>query len=375
MAFTVFNTAPFRADSVGSFLRPEELVNARKLHKHGLLDAAGLKQVEDKCIRDLVAKQIAHGLKGFTDGEFRRSWWHLDFLWALNGVESASATAGYTFVGIETRPETALLVGKLSGENHAFVEHFKFVKSLEQDGTQARQTIPSPAQTLSILLNPRNKDQSLPVWRDFYANEEELAEAVAAAYRQVYSDLYDAGCRCVQIDDCALPLLCDAQKVEKWGLDVKHLSELYVYTNNASLRDKQSDLTVTTHFCRGNYRSHFASNGAYDAIANSAFATENVDGFYLEYDDARSGSFEALKFIPKDKRVVLGIVSSKLVELEDLQELEARVKDAANFFPLENLCVSPQCGFASTEEGNALTEAQQWAKIDLVVELAHRIWG
>lgn len=372
MAFT---TAPFHADCVGSFLRPEKLVNARKLNKRGLLDAAELKLVEDECIRDLVAKQIQHGLRGFTDGEFRRSWWHLDFLWALNGVASASASAGYTFVGIETRPETALLVGKLSGENHAFVEHFKFVKSLEQDGTQARQTVPAPAQTLAILLNPRNADQKLPTWRDFYHSEEELAEAVAAAYRQVYSDLYDAGCRCIQIDDCALPILCDATKVVKWGLDVQRLAELYVYTNNASLRDKPVDLTVTTHLCRGNYRSHYATGGAYDTIAPSAFAHENVDGFYLEYDDERSGSFEALKFIPKDKRVVLGIVTSKRPELEDLGALEARVRKAAAYFPLENLCVSPQCGFASTEEGNALTEEQQWAKIDLVVELAQRIWG
>ena len=187
-------------------------------------------------------------------------------------MASASASAGYTFVGIETRPETALLVGKLSGENHAFVEHFKFVKSLEQDGTQARQTVPAPAQTLAILLNPRNADKKLPTWRDFYDTEEELAEAVAAAYRQVYSDLYDAGCRCIQIDDCALPILCDATKVIKWDLDVHRLSELYVYTNNASLRDKPSDLTVTTHLCRGNYRSHYASNGSYDTIAPSAFA-------------------------------------------------------------------------------------------------------
>ena len=172
-----------------------------------------------------------------------------------------------------------------------------------------------------------------------------------------------------------MPILCDATKVIKWDLDVHRLSELYVYTNNASLRDKPVDLTVTTHLCRGNYRSHYATGGAYDTIAPSAFAHENVDGFYLEYDDARSGSFEALKFIPKDKRVVLGIVTSKRPELEDLDALEARVRKAAEYFPLEHLCVSPQCGFASTEEGNALTEEQQWAKIDLVVELAERIWG
>ena len=375
MAYTISVNAPFRADVVGSFLRPEKLKNARNLHRQGLLDDAGLKQVEDECIHDLIMQQIKHGLRGITDGEFRRSFWHQDFFWGLGGIEKVTGASGYKFAGIETRNETSGIRGKITGNNHPFVEHFKFVKSLEQDGTQARQTVPSPAQTLAILLNPRNADKKLPTWRDFYDTEEDLAEAVAAAYRQVYSDLYDAGCRCIQIDDCALPILCDATKVIKWDLDVHRLSELYVYTNNASLRDKPVDLTVTTHLCRGNYRSHYATGGAYDTIAPSAFAHENVDGFYLEYDDARSGSFEALKFIPKDKRVVLGIVTSKRPELEDLDALEARVRKAAEYFPLEHLCVSPQCGFASTEEGNALTEEQQWAKIDLVVELAERIWG
>ena len=376
MAFTVCDRAPFRADVVGSFLRPDKLKNARNLHRQGLLDAAGLKAVEDECITDLINQQIQHGLRGITDGEFRRSWWQLDFIWGLGGVKRVVTKKGRHFVGIETRAENAALEGKLSGKNHPFVEHFKFVKQFEAQGIglQARQTIPSPAQTLSILLDVRGVDESSS-WRDVYASEEALAEDVAAAYRQIYSDLYAAGCRCIQIDDCALTLLCDAQKVAQWGLNAQHLAELYVHTNNASLSGKQSDLTVTTHLCRGNYRSHFADQGAYDAIAPSAFAKENVDGFYLEYDDERSGSFEALQFIPHDKRVVLGIVTSKKPELEKLQDLEARVHEAAKFFPLDNLCVSPQCGFASTEEGNELTEAQQWAKVDLVVELAQRIWG
>ena len=221
----------------------------------------------------------------------------------------------------------------------------------------------------------RDGGTSASTWRDFYASEEDLAEALGAAYREVFADLYAAGCRSIQIDDCAWAALLDPDLVAKNKLNVARLSELYLLANNACLKDKPSDLTICTHFCRGNYRSHFFSKGSYDGVTTTLFAKENVDGFYLEYDDERSGSFEALKAIPHDKQVVLGIVTSKRPELEDLKALEARVRQAAEYFPLDNLCVSPQCGFASTEEGNALTFEQQWAKVDLVVELAHRIWG
>ena len=377
MSFTVRTTAPFRADVVGSYLRPEKLKNARNLHRQGLLDDAGLKQVEDECIRDLIAQQIKHGLRGITDGEFRRSWWHLDFMWGLGGIKRVETKEGFHFVGIDTRAETAALEGQLSGHNHPFVEHFKFVKQFEQDGygLQARQTVPAPAQTLSNLLKVRDAGTSASTWRDFYASEEDLAEALGAAYREVFADLYAAGCRSIQIDDCAWAALLDPDLVAKNKLDVARLSELYLLANNACLKDKPSDLTICTHFCRGNYRSHFFSKGSYDGVTATLFAKENVDGFYLEYDDERSGSFEALKAIPHDKQVVLGIVTSKRPELEDLKALEARVRQAAEYFPLDNLCVSPQCGFASTEEGNALTFEQQWAKVDLVVELSRRIWG
>ena len=377
MSFTVRTTAPFRADVVGSYLRPEKLKNARNLHRQGLLDDTGLKQVEDECIRDLIAQQIKHGLRGITDGEFRRSWWHLDFMWGLGGIKRVETKEGFHFVGIDTRAETAALEGQLSGHNHPFVEHFKFVKQFEQDGygLQARQTVPAPAQTLSNLLKVRDAGTSASTWRDFYASEEDLAEALGAAYREVFADLYAAGCRSIQIDDCAWAALLDPDLVAKNKLDVARLSELYLLANNACLKDKPSDLTICTHFCRGNYRSHFFSKGSYDGVTTTLFAKENVDGFYLEYDDERSGSFEALKAIPHDKQVVLGIVTSKRPELEDLKALEARVRQAAEYFPLDNLCVSPQCGFASTEEGNALTFEQQWAKVDLVVELARRIWG
>lgn len=377
MSYPVCETAPFRADVVGSYLRPAKLHNARNLHRQGLLDAAGLKQVEDECIRDLIGKQIQHGLRGITDGEFRRSWWHLDFMWGLGGIKRVETKEGFRFVGINTRAETAALEGKLSGHHHPFVEHFKFVKQFESQGygLQARQTVPAPAQTLSNLLKVRDGDGSNAAWREIYSSEEELAEALGAAYREVFAELYAAGCRSIQIDDCTWPSLCDRAIVEKNHINVERMAELYLLANNACLQDKPQDLTICTHICRGNYRSHYFSSGSYDQVARTLFAQEQVDGFYLEYDDERSGSFEALKAIPQDKRVVLGVVTSKRPELEDLKALEARVREAAQYFPLENLCVSPQCGFASTEEGNELTEAEQWAKVDLVVALSQRIWG
>ena len=376
MAFSILEHAPFRADVVGSFLRPDKLKNARNLYRQGLLDSAGLKAVEDECITDLIGKQIKHGLRGITDGEFRRSWWHLDFMWGLGGIKRVDTKEGFHFVGMDTRAETAAIEGKLSGQNHPFVEHFKFVKQFESKGygLQARQTVPAPAQTLSNLLKVRGGDETSS-WRDFYSSEEELAEALGAAYREVFKDLYAAGCRSIQIDDCAWASLCDPDLVAKNNINVARLSELYLLANNSCLKDKPEDLTICTHYCRGNYRSHYFGKGGYDAVADTLFAKENVDGFYLEYDDDRSGSFEALKKVPENKKVVLGIVTSKKPDLENLKALEERVHEAAKYFPLDNLCVSPQCGFASTEEGNELTEKQQWDKVDLVVELAKAVWG
>lgn len=376
MAFTIPQNAPFRADIVGSFLRPDKLKNARNLHRQGLLDDAGLKQVEDECITDLISKQIRHGLRVITDGEFRRSWWHLDFMWGLQGVAKADRERGYGFVGIDTRAETAVITGKITGENHPFVEHFRFVKQFENKGygLVARQTIPAPAQTLATFLNVRNSEFATS-WQEHYENEDALIEDLGAAYRQVIKDLYFAGCRSIQFDDCTWPVLCDKDLVQKSGIDVDRLADLYLKANNAAIKDKPDDLAICTHICRGNYRSHYFSSGAYDRVANVVFAQENVDAFYLEYDDDRSGTFEALKFIPENRKVVLGIITSKKPELENIRDLESRVREAAQYFPLNNLCVSTQCGFASTEEGNELTEADQWAKIDLVIELAQKIWG
>ncbi len=376
MAYTIAVNAPFRADVVGSFLRPDKLKNARNLHRQGLLDDAGLKQVEDECISELVLQQIKHGLRGITDGEFRRSFWHQDFFWGLGGIEKVTGASGYKFAGIETRNETSGIRGKITGNNHPFVEHFKFVKQFESAGygLVARQTLPAPSQLLSTLLNVRKNEEPCH-YQDFYASLDDLITDLGAAYRQVFTDLYAAGCRSIQMDDCTWPVLCDQDKVASLGLNVDELAERYLQANNEALKDKPEDLAICTHICRGNYRSHFFSSGSYDRVAGYVLAHENVDGFYLEYDDERSGSFEALKAVPQDKRVVLGIVTSKRPELEDLKALEARVREAAQYFPLDNLCVSTQCGFASTEEGNELTEKEQWAKVDLVIDLAHRIWG
>lgn len=378
MSFTIPQTAPFRADVVGSYLRPEELKNARNLHRQGLLDDAGLKAVEDKCIRDLIGQQIKHGLRVLTDGEFRRSWWHLDFMWGLNGIDKAVTEKGFAFQGIDTRAETAVLTGKISGANHPFIEHFKFVKQFESQGygLQARQTLPSPSQILSLILNVRSKGTGAECkWQDVYDSKDQLIDDLGAAYRQVFKELHDIGCRSIQMDDCTWPVLCDQNLVERYGINVPELAEIYLRANNEALKYRPADLRVCTHICRGNYRSHFFGSGSYDAVKDYVFAQENVDGFYLEYDDERSGTFEALQAIPKDKKVVLGIVTSKKPELENLKQLKARVEEAAKYFPLDNLCVSTQCGFASTEEGNDLTEDQQWKKIDLVVELSREIWG
>lgn len=374
--FTKRTNSPFRADFVGSFLRPAELANARNLHRKGLIDDLQLKQVEDKCISELIAKQKAHGLMAITDGEFRRSYWHLDFMWGLNGIEHATREHGYYFVGIQTRNDTAVLKGKISGENHPFVEHFKFVQQFAKDDPSvvARQTVPSPSQVVSTLINLRNSEFTAS-WKDVYQSEEELIADLGKAYQQVFADLYAAGCRSIQIDDCTWSILLDPELVKTNHIDVERIANLLLKANNAALENKPEDLVITTHLCRGNYRSHYFGSGPYDSVAPYVFAKENVDAFYLEYDDERSGSFEALKFIPEGKQVVLGVITSKKPELEDLDKVVARIQEASQYVPLENLCVSPQCGFASTEEGNDLTEQQQWDKIDLVVKAAQKVWG
>ena len=369
--------APFRCDIVGSFLRPDVLKQARADFNAGIIDAAQLKTVEDVAIRDLVAKQKAAGLKVVTDGEFRRSYWHLDFMWGLQGIERRTSREGYMFHDEETTADTAVVTGPISGENHPFVEHFKFVQALAGDDHVARQTIPAPIQTFSEVTLDRCDGQRESL-RSVYATDEELADAIAAAYHQVIADLYAAGCRNIQFDDCTWGIYCDTDYVAKTGMqavDIQKVSELGVALNNAAIEGAPEDLVINTHVCRGNYHSTYAFEGGYDPVAPYLFAHENVDAFYLEFDTPRAGGFEPLAHVAEGKKVVLGLITSKQPGLEDKEVVKARIKEASKYVPLENLYLSPQCGFASCEIGNKLTEEEQWAKIALIQEIAAEVWG
>lgn len=366
--------APFRADFVGSFLRPKALKEARAQFAEGRISAQELKSVEDHLIKDLIEKEKAHGLQDITDGEFRRAYWHLDFMWGLEGVEHIELEHGYQFHDEETTKGSTRLTGKLGGKNHPFVEHFKYVKQFEGEGVVARQTIPAPAQTLAEFFRGNNARDTQKI----YPEEHQLIEDLASAYRQVIKDLYAAGCRNLQFDDCTWGMIIDDdywKAMAGTGFTLEGEAELYLEVNNLALQDKPDDLVINTHICRGNYHSSWASKGAYDPVAPYVFAQENVDAFYLEYDDERSGSFEPLKYIPEDKQIVLGLITTKSPVLEDKEEVKGRIREAEKYVPLDRLCLSPQCGFASCEIGNKLTEAQQWAKIDLVREIAKEVWG
>ncbi|ATA25867.1 5-methyltetrahydropteroyltriglutamate--homocysteine methyltransferase [Brenneria goodwinii] len=386
-------TPPFRADVVGSYLRPQYLHDARTQFAKGELSAEQLKGVEDKAITELVEKQKRAGLQVITDGEFRRSWWHLDFMWALNGVEKAAISKGYVFADKETRPETARLTGKISGENHAFVEHFKFLLQFAEPGIVPRMTVPSPAQFLAELQRPDNK----ALTAEIYPTEDELVADIAKAYQTFIKEIYAAGCRNLQLDDCTWGMLVDPKFAGSGAADtpkstdgcgcghshgevpkngkVNTLAELYLKANNAAIEGAPADLALTTHVCRGNYHSSWAASGGYQPVADVLFARENVSAYYLEFDTERAGDFSPLAQVSGNKQVVLGLISSKVGELEDKQAVINRINEATRYIPLERLCLSTQCGFASTEEGNILTEEQQWAKIALVKAIADEVWG
>ena len=374
--FTTRTTSPFRYDIVGSFLRPQELKEARAKFANGEITQADLTAVEDKAIINLIKQEEAAGLKAVTDGEFRRSWWHLDFFWGLNGVKKATLKEGYKFADEETRPETAQITGKISGENHPFVEHFKFTQAHTSDGVQVKQTIPAPAQFLEEFLRPENQANA----KEFYPNQEDLDHDVATAYHQVIEDLYAAGCRTLQLDDCTWGISVNAfanLRKKDPNADVSQLKALqkrFLKVNNEAIANLPADLTINTHVCRGNYHSTWAAAGGYGPVADTLFVKENVNAFYLEYDSERAGGFEPLSKVPDDKYVVLGLITSKSGELEDKAAIIKRIHEAAQFHPLDKLCLSPQCGFASTEEGNILTEEQQWKKVALVKEIATEVW-
>ena len=375
----VVEKAPFRVDHVGSYLRPKELVEAREKFAKGELSKEELTKVEDKLIAELVEKQIAAGLKGVTDGEFRRAYWHLDFFWGLNGIEHVQGEKGYAFKGIETKPDTAKVSGKISGENHPFVEHFKYLRDITKDkDVVVKLTIPSPSQLYFELIRTEDHIKS---YEQFYSNFDELKAAIVAAYKQVINDLYNEGLRVLQFDDCTWGALADDGFANRFR-DERPLEEVRrdyaarcLALNNEAIEGKPEDLVINTHVCRGNFASKWISQGGYQNVEDELLAGENVDAYYLEYDTDRAGDFKPLAKVGKDKKVVLGLITSKFADLEDKEEVIARIKEASQYIPLENIYLSTQCGFASTEEGNILTEEDQWKKIALISEIVKEVWG
>ena len=365
---------PFRYDHVGSFLRPAKLKQARLDFQAGKIDAAALKAVEDEAIVDLVHKQQKAGYHAITDGEFRRATWHLDFMWGFNGVGHSKTQTGLPFHGEAAMIDDTYLTGKVSVGDHPFVEHFKFVKALEDENTVAKQTIPAPAQFLEQMIMPFALENT----KKYYNDTEELVQDIAKGYRKVIADLYAAGCRNIQFDDCSWGMIVDPNAKAIFGVDdagLEDIKRLLLRINNLAIDGKPEDLVITTHVCRGNFHSTYASSGAYDSVAETLFAGENVSAYYLEFDDERSGGFEPLKAVSGDKKVVLGLITSKKPELEDKQAVIDRIHEAAKYISLDRLCLSPQCGFASCEIGNKLTEEEQWAKLALVKEIAEEVWG
>ncbi len=369
-------TTPFRYDYVGSFLRPEKLKKARADFEAGKIIREQLKEVEDACILELVAKIKELGYHVITDGEFRRATWHLDFMWGFDGIEHKKTVDGNTtFDGEAAMIDDTFMVGKISLKNHPFVDHFKFVKALEDENTIAKQTVPSPAQFYAYFTGAELLDTTLEI----YGTEEAFAEDVIKSYGEFIDEIYAAGCRNLQFDDCVWgglvnPKLAVALTGRR-GEALEEYKKVILALNNKVVEEAPADLTINTHVCRGNYHSTFFSSGAYDGVADLLFGEENVNAYYLEYDDERSGGFAPLAKITGNKKVVLGLVTTKTQKLEDKQSVIARIKEASKYVPLENLYLSPQCGFASCEIGNKLTEEEQWAKLKLVKEIAEEVWG
>lgn len=366
-----WNKPPFRADHVGSFLRPESVKKARKQLQDNEISPENLRMVEDEAIRQLVEKQKQCGLKAVTDGEFRRSWWHLDFFAGLQGIQKTTTNKGFVFHGVHTKAESVELAGPVGFSNHPMLRDFAFLKSCAGEHT-AKMTIPSPAM-LHFVLAVRNEQFTLP---GFYGSESALLEDIANAYKDALNAFYDAGCRYLQLDDTSWGALCSAEQraaLTKRGIDPAALAAKYVNLVNAAIAGRPADMAVTMHICRGNFRSTWFSSGGYEPVAQELFGKARLDGFFLEYDSERAGDFTPLRHM-RDQQVVLGLVSSKTGTLEDRDAIKARIAEAAQIVPLNQLCLSPQCGFSSTEEGNTLTEEEQWNKIRLVVEVAKSIW-
>lgn len=367
--------APFRLDHVGSFLRPERLKEVRAKFNTGEINAEELERVENEEIIALIEKEKELGLKSVTDGEFRRAFWHLDFLENLEGVELVEVDHfSVQFKDKDVKPKTLRIVGKVDfSEDHPFVKHFKFLKEHAGD-TPVKLTIPSPSM-LHLITQVREKNY-VPIER-YKDNEALFYDDVVAAYRKALQCFYGLGCRNIQLDDTSWGEFCALDKREAYearGFDLEQIARDYVDVLNRVIEWKPEDLVVNMHICRGNFRSTWFSSGGYEPVAKTLFGHCRVDGFFLEYDSDRAGDFTPLRYI-KDQKVVLGLITSKSGDLEDKGEVIARIKEASQYVPLEQLCLSPQCGFSSTEEGNILTIEAQWDKLKLIDEIVHEVWG
>jgi 5-methyltetrahydropteroyltriglutamate--homocysteine methyltransferase len=367
---------PFRADHVGSLLRPKQVLQARAEFAAGRLSAQELRGVEDEAIREIIRMQGEVGLKSATDGELRRSSWHMDFIYSLGGIEKVQDdTIRVAFhnkdKSLDWSPPSAHVTGRITLPRTIFADAFTFLRDNVGPGQTPKLTIPSPSMVHyrggRSAIDAGVYPDLVPFWDD-----------LAAAYSQEVAQLYGLGCRYLQLDDVSLAYINDpAQRehVREIGGDPLHQHETYIATINKALAGRPADLTVTTHMCRGNNQSMWAAEGGYDFVADTLFNKLNVDGFFCEWDDERSGGFEPLRYLPKGKRVVLGVVTSKRGELESKDFIKRRIEDAARYADIDQLCLSAQCGFSSTSEGNDLTEQQQWDKLRLIVEVAREIWG
>jgi methionine synthase II (cobalamin-independent) len=363
---------------VGSFLRPQGLKIARKKFEEGKYSREDLREIEDEAIKDLIIKEKEAGLDYVTDGEFRRSYWHLDFFWGFEGVEHINYGEGYHFAHEETRDDTARLSGKISFNpiTHPFIQDFDFVKSVTDEigGVLPKQTIPAPSQLYIELIRGDNAEKI----KEFYPNEQDLFDDIEKAYHDAIIAFYDEGARVIQLDDCSWGLFLDEHFLsteDGKAYANSGIQDILLNLNNGAIKDLPDDLTINTHVCRGNYHSDFAFSGGYGPVADTLFAKENVSTYFLEYDSKRSGGFEPLAKVSGDKNVVLGLLTTKSGELENRQDIIDRINEASQYLPLDRLWLSTQCGFASTEEGNVITEEQQWEKLKLVKSIIDEVWA
>ncbi|MFZ2076903.1 MAG: 5-methyltetrahydropteroyltriglutamate--homocysteine S-methyltransferase [Xanthobacteraceae bacterium] len=361
---------PFRADHVGSLLRPPAIKVAREQRSRNEITVAALHAIEDREIEQAIKKQEQMGLRLATDGEFRRSWWHFDFFRALAGVTFYTTDHGIQFHGVQTKAETIKIDGRIGFSGHPMLDHFKFLKAHTR--VTPKMTIPAPS-TLHF------RQGRAAISKEVYPDLDAFFDDLANAYRAAIRAFYDAGCRYLQLDDTAWSMLCDPNEraqSKKRGDDPDSLPARYARLTNAALQAKPADMAITMHSCRGNFRSTFIASGGYDFVAERLLGHTSFDGYFLEYDSDRAGGFEPLRFFPKGKKqLVLGLVTSKTGALENKDEIKRRIDEATKYVALDQLCLSPQCGFASTEEGNILGEEEEWAKLRMIVELAEEVWG